>query len=293
MGNDPLELLRLDASLFQGVLRRAIHGVDCILEDFLARHLEELQPLIDHVLRDGDAATACRDGKDLRLRTVRAEVAGDEPPRPVALLQDDRTRTIAEEDAGVAVVPVDDGGKLFRADDQDGLVEPRGDELIRRDERVEEAGAGGRDIEGGSPCRPDLVLDVTGGGGEGSIRRAGGDDDQIDRLGIDAAQLHGLERRCCAHVGGEFVRFGQPSFADAGAAHDPVVRRLNHLFEVGVGKHARGQIGPGGDDGTRLRAFCHAGRSPRRLKDLLYWRRPRVQLESHSLWPWGRNCRAP
>ena len=165
------------------------------------------------------------------------------------MLQDDGARAVAEEDAGVAVLPVDDGGELFRADDENGVVDAGGDELVGGDERVKEAGTGGADVIGGGAGGADLALDMAGGGGEGGVGCAGGDDDQVDGLGVNAGLLDRLLGGAGAHVGSAFTLVGNASFADAGAGHDPLVGGVDHLLQFRVGQDTGGKMDTGGKDG--------------------------------------------
>src|SRR4029079_3714691 len=55
-----------------------------------------------------------------------------------------------------------------------------------------------------------------------------------------------------AEAGGVLVVGGDPSLADAGPRHDPLVRRVDHGRQLLVGHHARWRIHPpSGDDGVR------------------------------------------
>ena len=63
------------------------------------------------------------------------------------VLENGRARAIAEQHAGVAILPVDDGRQPFGTDDQHRVVGPRHDELLADFQRVDEAGAGGLDVE--------------------------------------------------------------------------------------------------------------------------------------------------
>ena len=100
----------------------------------------------------------------------------------VAMPQDGRAGAVAEEHAGVAIRPIGDRGQLFRADDEDGVVGVRGDELLRDLDREKESGASGGDVEAGRVFRADLCLHEAGRGGKNHVGRGGGDEDEIDFL---------------------------------------------------------------------------------------------------------------
>ena len=143
----------------------------------------------------GRRATAAAAGHEeqVRLSAIGAHHRGQQAVRVGAVLQDRRARAVAEQHAGVAVLPIDDGGELLRADDQDGVVGAGHDELLGDFQAVDEARAGGLQVEGGGAVRADLSLHQAGGGGKGHVRRDGGHDDQVDLLGGDAGALHGAQ----------------------------------------------------------------------------------------------------
>ena len=85
---------------------------------------------------------------------------------------------------------------------------------------------------------------------------------------IDPAQFQRLLRGLRAHVGGEFVLRRDAPLADAGARADPLVARIDHLLQLGVGQHAAGQIGAGGDD----RGAAPLGGSGHEIKASARWR---------------------
>ena len=157
---------------------------------------------------------------------------------------------VAEEHAGVAVLPIHDGGELLRADDQHGVVGAGHDELLRDFQAVDETRAGGFQVKGRGAVGADLALHQAGGRGKGHVRRDRGHDDQVDLLGGDAGALHGAQGGLRGQVGGEFVLGGQPALFDAGAGGDPLVGGVHHLFQVGVGEDLGGHIGADAADGA-------------------------------------------
>ena len=52
--------------------------------------------------------------------------------------------------------------------------------------------------------------------------------------------LRGRDR----HVGGRHFRFGNVAFTDSRALHDPLVVRIDELFQVLIGEHSRRRIAP-------------------------------------------------
>ena len=117
-------------------------------------------------------------------------------------------------------------------------------------EGVQETGARGRDVEAGRVRRDaELVLDDAGGGRQGQVGRAGGDDEQVDVGGADLGVGERRAGRLDGEVGAGLVRRGDAAFPDARAAEDPFIGGVDDLGEVFVGEHLGGRIGSdSGDD---------------------------------------------
>jgi hypothetical protein len=77
--------------------------------------------------------------------------------------------------------------KLFRTDDQHGVVGAGHDELLADFEAVNEPGTSRFQIERRRALGPDLFLHQTGGRGKHHVRRDGGDDDEINLLAVTPA----------------------------------------------------------------------------------------------------------
>ena len=168
----------------------------------------------------------------------------------LAVLQHGGARAVAEEDAGVAILPVHDGGEFLRADHQHGVVRAGHDELLPDLECVNEPGAGRLDVERRRVVCAEFFLHKTGRCREGHVRRDGGEDDQIDIGGIDLGPLKRALRRVGGHVGGVLVVGGDAALLDAGACGDPLVGRVYPFLEVGVGQHFFRHVGADGGDGA-------------------------------------------
>lgn len=102
------------------------------------------------------------------------------PSSPVAAWSTAAPGSVPEQDAGGAVLPVHDGGKLFRGNDKRRFHLAGAQVLYGRLHGEQEAGAGGGNIKGCGILGPQGILDVAGGSGRERIRCDGGDDDQVD-----------------------------------------------------------------------------------------------------------------
>ena len=127
--------------------------------------------------------------------------------------------------------------------DQD-LVGARTDEAVRRHERVDEAGAGGVEVER-TASEPELVLHGRCGRRHGLVGRRGGQHQQVDLRRVDARALErgtaGLDREAAG-------RAADAALLDAGALGDPLVARVHRRGEVVVRDGLVGERGaPAGD----------------------------------------------
>ncbi len=85
--------------------------------------------------------------EDRCLPPVGSHADGQQAVRVFAVLQQGSSCAVAEEHAGVTILPVNDGGEFLRADHQHGVVCAGHDELLPYLERVNEPGAGRLDVE--------------------------------------------------------------------------------------------------------------------------------------------------
>ena len=124
------------------------------------------------------------------------------------------------------------------------LCVPAATKLAPVVEPVDEAAAGGDEIEAPGLRRAEIVLHEAGRGGEQHVRRDGADEDRVQFAGVDAA----LAERGFGGAGGEIgsgdVRRGDVALGDAGAVDDPFVVGLDHFFEIGIGQHAGRNVAP-------------------------------------------------
>ena len=147
-------------------------------------------------------------------------------------------------------MPVQYGAHFLCADDHDFLRGAGEDVLAGDIEGVDEAGAGGRDIEAGGIDEAELRLDKAGGGGHRGIRRDGGDDEEVDLLGVHASVFERSLSRLGRHVGTGFISGGDMAFTDARAGGDPFVIGVDNLRQVVVGEDFLGNpCADSGDDG--------------------------------------------
>ena len=162
-------------------------------------------------------------------------------------LEQDGTSAVAEEYAGRPVRPVHDAGKFLGADDEGAAIGARTHHVLGDLEGIDEAGAGGGDVEAGDvTAEAELGLKEAGRGREGNVRRHGGDDEQVDVGGGEAGAFEGLGGGLGAHVRRVLAGSGDAAFGDAGAGLDPLVGSVHHLGQFGIGELAFWSVDPDG-----------------------------------------------
>src|SRR5205807_85257 len=103
------------------------------------------------------------------------------------------------------------------------LVRARGDQGRAGREAVEEARAGGDQVEAPRPACAEGVLDQAGGRGEHVVGCDGADKDCVEVAGVDTALHEGAAGRLNGHVTGGDFRVGDVACTNSGAAGDPFV----------------------------------------------------------------------
>ncbi len=154
-----------------------------------------------------------------------------------------RAGAVAEDDAGRAILVVDDARHHVRADHQHVLVRAARHELARRRQRIGERGTGRAQVETPGVVRADLVLDQAGGAREHHVRRHRPADDHADVGRRQPRVGDRLNRRLLAQVRRRHARIDDVPLADAGPLQDPVVGGVDHLLEIGVGQQPRRHVG--------------------------------------------------
>ena len=109
------------------------------------------------------------------------------------------------------------------------------DEFCPDLQSVGKAGAGGGEIETPGVGYAELVLHKAGGGREGHVGRDGGDDDDFDFAGVNAAPGEADLRSFNAEIAGGNAFIDDVALANAGALSDPFIAGGDHLCEVCVG----------------------------------------------------------
>src|SRR5262249_55512172 len=134
------------------------------LEGLVPTHFQEGQTALVEDRRRRVLAAAAGHEDELGHRAVAVHGGPEEAAAVVfGRLEEDGPGAVAEEDAGRAVGPVADLREDLAADDKDVLRHAALNELLGDGERVDEAGAAGREVEGAGAGGADPVLDQVRG----------------------------------------------------------------------------------------------------------------------------------
>src|SRR5260221_867010 len=234
VGNEPVDVVERHAGRGHGFARRLLQHAHGVLEHALPVHLQERRA------EDAAARHVARHGQQAGLAAVGVQPAGVDS-RLVAGHQHRGAGAVAEQHAGAAIIPVEDAGKDFRADNESTLRISTLYKIICNSKAINETAAYGLHVEGGTAFHAELRLQQGGGAGKHHVRRRGGDDDEIDVRRRDAG---GGERRAARgerEVARALRLVGDVAADDAGPLADPGVAGLETLRELVIGHDPRRQ----------------------------------------------------
>ena len=152
-----------------GPLGRLDDDPDGTAEDLLAVHVERAPVLAL---------------EQVPQRAVGVQVPAEQGARAVDRLDHDGAGAVADDDGDLAVVHVGDARERLGADQQH-RARPDGDEPGHRDEAVDEARAGGVEVERATP-HADAVLHGRCGAGDDAVGRRGRQHQVVDLVGRPA-----------------------------------------------------------------------------------------------------------
>src|SRR5258706_4004657 len=171
--------------------------------------------------------------------------------RLIAGTEHDGTRALAEEHTGRAVLVVHHARQHLHADHERMLDTAVGDELVRRRKRIQEAAARRLHVEGAALSAQRELHEVCGGG-EGIVGADRGDDDEAKIFALETSAFERLSGRGDGEGGSGFTRCCDVPLLDAGAAGDPLVRRIHDPLEIGIGENFLWDAHPPARDRTVL-----------------------------------------
>src|SRR5690606_37269317 len=217
MRNHPVDLMQGDARFFTDTLRRRSKRGDGHLENSLAIHAQK--GISDHV---SAYDIPCR-MQNLHLAAIRIELSLEDTGLFTGA-QHHGSRTVTEEHASAAVVPVKNAGKHLGADDQSVLSASGADEGVRHGERIDKAATYRLNVERCRPLVTQLCLYQTRGARENEIWGGGCDNDQVELCGVHAGVFQGLTCSPGGQLAGGDTGISDMTLPDAGAFCDPGIR---------------------------------------------------------------------
>jgi hypothetical protein len=161
---------------------------------------------------------------------------------PFSALEHDRSGAIAEQNAGPAVVPVEDAGECLRPNDERPFRLSQANEIVGERHSINEARADRLDIESGAPFHAQLCLHPSGCRREGLVRRGRREHDQVQVRTRDARLFESFLACLNRQVRSHLACRRDPAFTDAGTLTYPLVRRLDCLCEFLVTDHPFRQV---------------------------------------------------
>src|SRR5690625_2534414 len=174
MRYQPVDLRRLEPVLLKRRVDRLRHLHDRVAKDLAALHAQESGRLC----RGRSAVYIER----VVMAPVRIEMGGQDAALGGGAVrrrcrQHDGAGTVAKEDAGAPVAPVEDATEGFGSHDQRIVRLTAADEVVGYRQRIDEAATHRLYIESHASCKTELRLYPGGRRGEGLIRSGGGTDD--------------------------------------------------------------------------------------------------------------------
>ena len=223
MRDEQVDVARRKLCEVERAIARVRHRSHGILEHLAPPHVHEVRTLGEDLRRHRVCGAALGTIEQVRERAIAAHVAREDAALLGAALHDRRARAVAEQHAGIAVLPVHDPAQQLRADDEDRLDAAGGHHRLGDLHAVQPAAARGADVEGHGSRRAERRLQLDGRGGQQPVGRAGADDDHVELGGAHPSGGHRVVRRLRANGRERLTRTRDVPLANAGALANPRV----------------------------------------------------------------------
>src|SRR6185436_8531758 len=177
-----------------------------------------------------------------------------EDPRLFTRGNNDGAGTVAEQDAGAAIAPVENARIHLRAHYQrvPGLTGT--DEQVRNGEPVDKAAAYCLHVECGTARDSQFGLQNASRAGKYDVRRCCGNNNEIDVCAVQARRLQCLLRGMQCQIARQLTFRSHVAAVYARAGPDPFVRGIDCAREIVVGHDFCRQIASGADDSRKRHA---------------------------------------
>src|SRR5215467_4570846 len=132
--------------------------------------------------------------------------------------------TVAEQDTGAAIVPVENPRKGFGSDDEGGARLAAAQSIVGDRQSKNKPSAYRLNVERSTARHFDPGLHPRRGSREGMVGSGGGEHKQIDVRPAHAGAVERTPGGMSRKIGGQLRGVGDAPFADAGALANPLVR---------------------------------------------------------------------
>ena len=251
MRHQPVDVLPFEPVRREGLVHDATERPDRPPEHLVALHSGPRRALRGVVVSVLYAALDIQEP----LATAVGMQMGAHHARLGRRLENHRARTVAEQDAGPAVVPVKQARVHVGADYERAVRAPRPDELFRDTEGVDETRTHCLDVECGAALGSETRLQPARGGRVDPIRGGGTDHDEVEVGSGEPGRFEGPARRSLREIARRLPGSGDTPLPDSGPLTDPRVGRIDGLRELVVGEHPLGEIAPGAGDTSELHSL--------------------------------------
>ena len=219
-------------------------GIDCHLEHLIALHLYIGLPGLHLVIA---ARYTRRHRQQMFVTAVSMQVSGKNAGL-IARFQYHGAGTVAKQDAGTAIIPVDNAGQGFRTHHQCTFCGTGLDKLVCDPECVDEPRAYGLHIKGSRAVNIQPLLQQAGRTWKHTVRCRRRQYNQVYLPWRDPRSLHCIV--CCnlCQVTGGLITGGNMPLVDTGTLPYPFIGGIHDLFKIMVGQYFFRQVTAGTRD---------------------------------------------
>ena len=255
VGHEKIDIGGRKTVALQQFLANAGHLAHGVLVDFTALHGDE--KVVAHgiagLVLAGGAAAHDDEVVQAAVALTDAVLHAGQGVLGIAV-QDAGAGAVTEEHAGAAVAPVDAAGKGLGADEEDLGSRVLAEQGVRQMQAVQEAGAGGAEVEGHGRAGTDVAADDAGQRRCEMVGRTGGGQDMGQLGRVETGIFQRLAGGIGPEVGGVLFLRQAVATLDAGTGGDPLVVGLHQFAQIVVGQDLGGDVAA---EGVQIAVWLH------------------------------------
>ena len=234
MREEHIQLFRLHACVCQGLLRSFTHNLDGKFKDLGAIHMNGVL-VISHGFGAGRlTAAACGLEQMLAAVAISTHIDAQHAVALFNLAHYCCTGAIAEEYAGVSILPVHNARQGLRTNNQNFIIQASFYHLASHCQAVHKAAAACCQIKGSCVLSAQASLHEASGGRENVVGGSSSYDDQINFLRGYLGILQSLYSCIVSQIAGCFFRSSNMSLFNTGTFSDPFITGINHFFQIKI-----------------------------------------------------------